>query len=90
MKTAENGRGQGMQRSTDFEKILQTNLGLPGERPLDYDTPLADYGLDSLTAVNIVVDLEQRFDVTFPDDRIMFAMFHTARTLWDALSELTS
>ncbi|MFG2465059.1 acyl carrier protein [Streptomyces canus] len=81
-----------MQRSTDiekdFEKILRTNLGLPADRSLDHDMPLADYGLDSLTAVNIVVDLEQRFAVTFPDDRIMFAMFHSARTLWDALSEL--
>ncbi|GGK97033.1 acyl carrier protein [Streptomyces flaveus] len=48
----------------------------------------ADNGLDSLTAVNIVVDLEQRFAVTFPDDRIMFAMLHSARTLWNALSEL--
>lgn len=86
MTTEEDGK---MQPPGDFEKILRANLGLPTDPPLDYDTPLADYGLDSLTAVNIVVDLEQRFDVTFPDDRILYAMFHSARTLWDALSELT-
>ncbi|MGW2050660.1 hypothetical protein ACWCPF_36610 [Streptomyces sp. NPDC001858] len=59
---------------------------LPG-RPTGRGRP--DHGLDPLIAFDIVVDVEQRFDVTFPNDRIMYAMLHSSRTLRDAVSGLT-
>ncbi|TDC76437.1 fructosamine kinase family protein [Streptomyces hainanensis] len=72
----------------EFETVLHANLGLPASHRLDYGIPLADYGLDSLTAVNIMGDLEDRFQITFPDERITHSMFSTAGSLWDALAEL--
>jgi len=77
-----------MRPPEDFETVLRANLSIAASLPLDYEVSLTDYGLDSLTAVNIVVDLEQRFNVIFPDEKIMHAVFSSARTLWDALSEL--
>ncbi|WP_202638032.1 acyl carrier protein [Bailinhaonella thermotolerans] len=72
----------------DFETVLRESLGIPASWAIVFDAPLADYGLDSLGAVNLVVDLEQRFGVTFPDGLLVRSTFHSAETLWRALSEL--
>ena len=74
----------------EFEMVLRANLGMVADLPLDYGLPLQEYGLDSLAAVNIVVDLEEQFNVVFPDDRITHALFASAQTLWSTLSELVA
>ncbi len=77
-----------MRPPEQFEAVLRVNLVIAEDQPLDYGTPLADYGLDSLTAVNITVDLEQQFNVIFPDEKIMHSIFSTAQSLWDTLSDV--
>ena len=72
----------------EFDAVLRDNLGLDPGETLEPGAPLTDYGLDSLTAVNIVADLEERFAVTFPDEQIMHATFSSAETLWRVVSAL--
>jgi acyl carrier protein len=38
-------------------------------RELDLDAPLADYGLDSIRSIDLIVELESIFDVRISDEQ---------------------
>ncbi|MBF6220618.1 acyl carrier protein [Nocardia abscessus] len=44
---------------------------------IDPDTPLLDYGLDSVRSVELVVELEREFEIAISDEEA--AALHTAR-----------
>ncbi|MBF6338750.1 acyl carrier protein [Nocardia abscessus] len=44
---------------------------------IDPDTPLLDYGLDSVRSVELVVELEREFEIAISDEEA--ATLHTAR-----------
>ncbi|MGY2115716.1 acyl carrier protein [Nocardia gipuzkoensis] len=44
---------------------------------IDPDTPLLDYGLDSVRSVELVVELEREFEIVISDEEA--ARLHTAR-----------
>ncbi|MFR9751485.1 acyl carrier protein [Nocardia sp. 004] len=44
---------------------------------IDMDTPLLDYGLDSVRSVELVIELEREFDIAITDEEA--AQLHTAR-----------
>ena len=44
---------------------------------IDVDTPLLDYGLDSVRSAEIVIELERAFGVELLDEEV--ATLHTAR-----------
>ena len=73
-----------------LEGVLRTHLpALEGnDDPVPFDVPLADLGLDSLRAVNLVLDLEDTFDIEFPDSVLSEATFHTGAALQEALLAL--
>jgi acyl carrier protein len=68
-----------------FEEILRTNLGLGPDTALSEDSSLPDLGFDSLSAVNLSVDLEEALGLIFPDDVLIAATFATAGSLWAAV-----
>ena len=68
-----------------FEEIVRSNLGLGPDAVLSADSSLPDLGLDSLSAVNLSVDLEEAFALLFPDDVLIAATFLTAGSLWAAV-----
>lgn len=55
---------------------LQDILGMSGY-DFSLSEPLADRGLDSLRSVQLIVELEELFDVTFDDDELLFENFAT-------------
>lgn len=70
----------------EFEKLLRIYLPLLGEdAPLAPGTPLADVGLDSLSTVGLLVDVEDTFGVEFPDDALGPDTFATASSLWSVV-----
>jgi acyl carrier protein len=71
-----------------FEQVVRANLGLGQSTTLLEDTRLPDFGLDSLTAVNLSMDLEETFGVVFPDTALIAATFTTAGTLWQTVDKL--
>ncbi|WP_157978374.1 MULTISPECIES: acyl carrier protein [Nocardia] len=51
---------------------------------IDVDTPLLDYGLDSVRSAEIVIELERAFGVELLDEEV--ATLHTARDVIDCVS----
>jgi acyl carrier protein len=78
-----------IQWSDNFETVLRSYLpGLADEQDLTQDLDLAEHGLDSLGTVNLLLDLEEAFGMTFPDDRLTPGTFATPASMWKVLREL--
>jgi acyl carrier protein len=71
-----------------FEEILRGHLPFlePGERIVE-DLVLRDYGLDSLAVVNLLVVLEDTYDVRIPGEALTLESFATPGRLWKVLSD---
>ncbi len=52
------------------------------------DALLGELGLDSLSAINLLFDVEQEFSITIPDDLLTEKTFRTVSSLAAAVSEL--
>lgn len=77
----------------DLEKTLENvlRMHLPrveAEEAVPGDVALVELGLDSLRAVNLVLDLEDTFAIEFPDQMLTEATFHTASALSGAVRML--
>jgi acyl carrier protein len=55
---------------------------------LDDESDLYEAGLTSLSTVNLMLALEERFDVEFTDKMLKRRTFQTIRSLDEAISEL--
>jgi acyl carrier protein len=51
---------------TELKQLIQTKVDVD-VATLDNDKPLAEYGLDSLTLVELMFSIEDHFNVVFPD-----------------------
>jgi acyl carrier protein len=72
-----------------IDDVLRMYLAkLPPNAPLPSDTPLVDLGLDSLNAMNLVLDLEGTFGVEFQDEMLTETTFLTAASLRGVLHQL--
>lgn len=49
---------------------------------------LADVGLDSMAAIDLVLDIEQTLDVMFPDETLVAETFATADSLHTVVLQL--
>jgi acyl carrier protein len=58
------------------------------EEPIEPDTPLQELGLDSMSAINLLVDLEQNLGLIFPDELLNQDTFRTMHTLAAAVAKL--
>ncbi len=70
--------------------VLQKHLkdvNVDSEFPVDAE--LAQFGLDSLSAVNLLLDLEDTFEICFPDSMMTPETFRTASTIQGAIRLLT-
>lgn len=64
------------------DALFRRELQVP---ELDPDVPLVDYGLDSVRSINVIVELESRFDVQISDEQAA-----TMRTLRDVVDQLSA
>jgi acyl carrier protein len=55
---------------------------------LDLDRDLRSLGLDSMASISLLLDIEEAFDITMPDEYLVEETFSTARSLWRAISSL--
>jgi len=76
--------------SGPFEEIVRGQLAIGPQTPLGADDVLADLGLDSLGTVTVLMELEDAYGVTFPDELLVPATFRTAGSLWSAVDGLTA
>jgi acyl carrier protein len=72
--------------SPEFEKTLRTHLPLlPDTEVLRPDASLTALGLDSMATVALLVEVEDLFDVSLPDEDITEEAFETPSTLWSLI-----
>jgi len=73
----------------DIRSILETHTKLTVEvSSLSDDSDLYDVGLSSLTTVNLMLALEDHFDVEFEDRMLARATFQSIDSLGNAIEEL--
>lgn len=76
--------------SEEFEKALRPHLPyLESSEKLNPDTPLVDMGLDSISTVNLLIDLEQELEVSVPDEMLTGETFSTVFSLWSVINKLS-
>jgi len=71
-----------MKYQNEITKIIQDTIQLtvPIES-LELDTRLENVGLDSITFIRIVVQIEDQFDMEFPEDRLLLTQAGTIKDL---------
>jgi acyl carrier protein len=74
--------------TAEFEQCLRRHLRTASSVPIKYDMDLAQLGLDSMTAVAVLLDMEKTFGIRFPDDMLVEGTFRTAGNLKKAVEQL--
>ncbi|MGW3421539.1 phosphopantetheine-binding protein [Streptomyces phaeochromogenes] len=72
-----------------FEKVLREHLPLlNADHTLSPDAALSGLGLDSLASVQLLVSLEEAFEVAIPDEMLTPENFATPSSLWTVVESL--
>jgi acyl carrier protein len=72
-----------------FEGLLRSLLPfLPERDAVTADLDLVAAGLDSLGMVELLIQVEERYGITFPDDLVAQETFATPAALWSVVSGL--
>ena len=74
--------------TTQFEECLRRNLRSAKPNAINYDVELVQLGLDSMSAVAVLVDMEKTFGICFPDEMLVDRTFRTAGKLKEAVQML--
>ncbi|MGG4094493.1 acyl carrier protein [Paenibacillus lautus] len=54
-----------------------------GEQEVTDQEDLNQLGMDSMSSVNLVVELEEMFDIVFDDEELLFENFSTVQKITD-------
>ena len=71
-----------------YEAILRQHMPVDDDFTFRDDTVLRDAGLDSLSAVDVMLSLEDTFGITFPDSMLTYEVFRHFASLRDAVATL--
>ena len=63
------------------EFLIQTQI-------IDIDTSFKDIGVDSISFVQIIVEIENTFEIEFPHDKMTLSQSGTIKALCETVSEL--
>lgn len=71
-----------------FEEALRRHLRSAKPNAINYDMELVQLGLDSMTAVAVLLEMEKTFNIRFPDEMLVEGTFKTAGRLKEAVQML--
>jgi len=74
--------------TTQFEECLRRHLRSAKPASINYDVELVQLGLDSMTAVAVLLDMEKTFNIRFPDEMLVEGTFRTAGKLKEVVQML--
>lgn len=75
----------------EFEDLLRSNCRFAGDRAeIDPDVPLSVLGADSLAVVELIVGIEDAFDLSIPMELLTPQVFATPGTIWETVGMLIS
>jgi acyl carrier protein len=72
-----------------YRQLLTRALPDGAADDLEPETRLADLGLDSVALLQLVVQIEEVFDINFPDHLLSAETFESVESLWLVVSELS-
>jgi acyl carrier protein len=73
----------------EIRRVLRDHARLPVEvDQLDDDTDLFQAGMTSHASVNVMLGLEDAFDVEFPDAMLKASVFQSVASIADAIGQL--
>ncbi|WP_342571824.1 phosphopantetheine-binding protein [Paenibacillus sp. FSL R5-0749] len=77
--------------SKSIELILKDEIfaELDIEYSEDHDTRLLDQGIDSVGFVKLIVLMESKFNISIPDEDLLFEKFSTTELILNYLTEKT-
>lgn len=74
--------------TTEFENLLRRHCHfVTPEEPIDPDAPFATLGVDSLSFLALIVEIDAEFAITVPDT-VLIEENDTPRGLWRLVSGL--
>jgi acyl carrier protein len=68
-----------------FMNIVRQHSRTPDAVEFDPDASMASLGLGSLALVNLLVSIEEEYNIDFPQQLVRPAVFATPGRLWDHL-----
>ena len=71
-----------------FVKTLVSHLKYASDEYIDLGKDLKTLGLDSMSSVDLIFDLEDQFDIILPDEYLTEETFSTVESLWSVVSTL--
>jgi acyl carrier protein len=72
-----------------LETMMRRYLVLvPEGQDVPRETELSALGLDSMSALTLLLELEERFDISFPDSLLNATTFRSARSLENVIQML--
>jgi acyl carrier protein len=75
--------------NVQLETILRRYLILvPEGQGIPLETELPALGLDSMSALTLLLELEEIFDITFPDSLLNVTTFRSAKSLENVIQML--
>ena len=74
--------------NAEFVALLRPYLKYAGERELGPESCLRDLGLDSMRAIELLLAIEDRYELLVPDELLTEATFETAGALWCVVERL--
>ena len=74
----------------DLEKIIQVinnseKMEISKEQ---IEENLVDLGMDSITFIHIIVDLEEEFDCEIPDSKLLITEMNTIQKIFNVLQDI--
>lgn len=70
-----------------FQALLRAHLPfLSADEEIRPDLDLREFGLDSMGVVDLLVSLEEEFDIRLTDDDLTMDTFASPGTLWAAVA----
>ncbi|MDF9507621.1 phosphopantetheine-binding protein [Bacillus cereus] len=67
----------------EFVKVLERFIDVDVEK--NWEVELSDLGLDSMVSIELLLEIEEWCDITFPDELLTAETFLSAKSLWDSL-----
>ena len=75
-----------MQYEKEIREIISTVITTTEDiNQVSIDSNLQNIGMDSITFVRIVVEIENKFDIEFPDDKLIITQAGTIKELCDII-----
>ncbi|MEK3833303.1 acyl carrier protein [Paenibacillus sp. FSL R7-0128] len=78
-----------MSKSIEFILRDEVFAELDIKYPDDHDTPLLDQGIDSVGFIKLIVSMESKFNISIPDEDLLFEKFSTTGLILNYLTETT-